>query len=143
MDIKIEQLKKNLPKECCSFCKHLTLEGPNENYEYNIKCIMSNSLPIFKDSCNYFETEHSNLKSSDLDDLYNNFLESCIKINYKEYLNSTHWQLFKDYVIKQIENECCICGCNTDLNVVHLNKNLGREALEDVTLVCNSCISKS
>jgi hypothetical protein len=37
MDNKINELKKNLPKESCSFCTHLSLDGPDENLKYNVK----------------------------------------------------------------------------------------------------------
>ena len=35
MDNKINELKKNLPKESCSFCRHLSLDGPDENLRQN------------------------------------------------------------------------------------------------------------
>ena len=37
MDNNINELKKNLPKESCSFCTHLSLDGPDENFKYNEK----------------------------------------------------------------------------------------------------------
>ena len=42
MDNKINELKKNLPKESCSFCTHLSLDGPDENLKYNV--IIANTL---------------------------------------------------------------------------------------------------
>lgn len=36
MNIKINELKKNLPKESYSFCTHLSLDDPDENFKYNV-----------------------------------------------------------------------------------------------------------
>ena len=142
MNNKIEELKENLPKECCSFCSHLSLEGPNDNYKYNIKCIMLDSLPKSNKYCDYFQPEHSNLTSNDLDDLYSEFLEACVRVNYKDYLNSIHWQIFKDYALNQSNNTCSICGCSNDIQVQHTNKNFGRENLDDVIVACSECVNK-
>ena len=66
----IKELKENLPRECCSFCTHLTLEGSIDDSKYDIKCVLFNSLPKVDRSCTYFEPEYSSLKSDDLDNLY-------------------------------------------------------------------------
>ena len=39
MNNEVKKLEANLPRNCCS-CTHLSFEGPNENYTYDIKCIM-------------------------------------------------------------------------------------------------------
>lgn len=142
MSNKIEELKENLPKECCSFCTHLSLEGPDKDYKYNIKCIMLDSLPKSNKYCDYFQPEYSSLTSDDLDNLYTEFLEACLRINYKDYLNSIHWQIFKDYALSQNNHTCSICGCKDNIDVHHSNKNRGRETLNDVIIACNKCISK-
>lgn len=142
MDNKIEKLKESLPRECCSICAHLSLEGPNDDYKYNIKCIISNDAPNSDSYCEYFKPEHSDITSTDIDSLYNNFLQACVQANYKEYLNSAHFKIFKNHVLTENLNSCSICGHDNDLEVYHINKNLGRETLNDVTVVCNKCINK-
>ena len=142
MNTKIEELKENLPKECCSFCTHLSLEGPTDDFEYNIKCVLLDALPTTNKCCNFFEPERCDLTVTNLDELYFDFLETCIKVKFEDYLNSTHWKLFKNYALEQSNHTCDICGNHEDLDVIHANKNLGRETLEDVMVVCNRCISK-
>ena len=85
MDNKINELKKNLPRESCSFCRHLSLDGPDENLKYNVKCIIFNTLPKCNNNCEYFEAEYSKLNSYDLDKFYIKFLDSCLKSSYYEY----------------------------------------------------------
>ena len=70
MDNKINELKRNLPKESCSFCTHLSLEGPDENFKYNIKCVIFDKQPKCDTNCEYFESEYSRLNYYDLDNLY-------------------------------------------------------------------------
>lgn len=140
MDNKINELKKNLPKESCSFCTHLSLDGPDENFKYNVKCIIFDSLPKCKDNCEYFESEYSGLNTYDLDDLYIKFLDYCLRVPYYEYKKSIHWKLFKDYALNSLGNKCCKCGHEENLDVVHINKNLGRETLNDVEIMCSNCI---
>lgn len=137
----IEELKENLPKECCSFCTHLSLEGPNDDSTYNIKCIIFDSLPKSNSSCEYFKAENSDLKCEDLDDLYIDFLEACIKADYKEYLNSIHFKLFKNYALSK-NNKCYFCDYTENLDIHHINKNLGRERLSDISVVCPNCKPK-
>ena len=33
MNIKMKELEESLPKESCSFCSHLSLEGPNQDLQ--------------------------------------------------------------------------------------------------------------
>ena len=47
MDNKINELKKNLPKESCSFCTHLSLDGPDENLKYNVKCVIFDRRVVY------------------------------------------------------------------------------------------------
>ena len=51
-----------------------------------------------------------------------------------------HWILFKDFALNSLGNKCCKCGNEENLDVVHINKNLGRETLNDVAVMCSSCI---
>lgn len=137
---KINELERKLPKECCSFCAHLCLDGPDENYRYDIKCIIFNCSPNINEDCKFFQPEYTNLNNHDLDDMYINFLEACIRISYNDYLKSLHWQLFRDFALKEYNFRCCVCGSYDDVNVYHINKNLGRETLDDIQVVCKECI---
>ena len=49
MNKEMNKLEDSLPRNCCEFCTHLSLDGPNKNYTYDIKCITSFkvSLPKF------------------------------------------------------------------------------------------------
>ena len=143
MDNKINELKRNLPKESCSFCTHLSLEGPDENFKYNIKCVIFDKQPKCDTNCEYFESEYSRLNYYDLDNLYIKFLDACLRAPFSEYKKSIHWQLFKIYALNNLGNKCCVCGDNKDLDVVHVTKNLGREELEDVVVICPNCVYNS
>lgn len=142
MKNKINELERNLPKECCSFCNHLSLDGPDENYKYDIKCIIFNCTPNLQENCQFFEPEYTNLNNYDLDDMYINFLDACLRVSYKDYLKSLHWQLFKEFALREYHCSCSICGSYNDVDVYHINKNFGRETLNDVKVVCKECICK-
>ena len=68
-------LEDKLPKNCCTFCSHLSLEGPDENFRYYIKCIIKNSIPKPSDCCEFFSQEHTHLTTCNLDYLYLDFLD--------------------------------------------------------------------
>lgn len=106
MDNKSKLLEESLPRNCCTFCSHLSLEGPDENYRYYIKCIVNNCIPNPRDYCKYFDQENTNLKTSDLDNLYLDFLETCLRVKYEDYLKSLHWQVFKEKMLEK-HNYCC------------------------------------
>ncbi|MGL5346524.1 MAG: hypothetical protein ACRDA3_04180 [Peptostreptococcaceae bacterium] len=136
------ELKESLPKQCCSFCTHLSLDGPNDDYKYNIKCIIFNSIPKIQGQCEYFEPEHTDLNTLDLDDMYICFLDTCLRVSYEDYLKSIHWKLFKETALDHFKNSCSICSSNENLNVYHINPALGRESFEDVCVLCSNCASK-
>lgn len=136
-----EILEDKLPKNCCTFCSHLNLEGPDENFRYYIKCVLNNKIPNPTDCCDFFEQEHTTLTTYDLDCLYLDFLETCLRIRYEDYLNSLHWQLFKENTLKKHNYTCSICNCTDDVDVYHINKKLGRETDEDVVVLCSKCAS--
>lgn len=140
MSNKIKELKDNLPKNCCSFCNHLTLEGPNENYTYKITCVLFSNDTKPDSCCEYFEPEHTNLNTSDLDNLYIDFLETCLRVDYKDYLNSIYWKIFSEKVLNLNNYKCSICGSEKNIDVYHINKNLGRETLNDVIVMCHDCL---
>ena len=79
MNKKIKEIEDKLPKDCCSLCSHLTLDGPDEFFKYEIKCVLKDCTPNPQDYCEYFEADHNDLTTSDLDNLYLNFLESCLR----------------------------------------------------------------
>lgn len=134
-------LEDTLPKNCCTFCSHLTLDGPDENFRYHIKCVISNKIPRFTNCCKFFDQEHTNLTTCDLDDLYLDFLETSLRIKYEDYLKSLHWQLFKTNTLKKCNYTCSICNSTDNVDVYHVNKKLGRETDEDVVVLCSKCLS--
>ncbi len=142
MNIKMKELEESLPKESCSFCSHLSLEGPNQDYKYNIRCVLFDNIPHGKNACEYFSPEYTNLNSRELNNLYNTFLEACIKSKYEDYLNSTHWKLFREKTLDRYDYKCSICSSKENVDVLHLNKNLGRETFDDVIVICENCIKK-
>ena len=127
-------LEDKLPKNCCTFCSHLSLEGPDENFRYYIKCIIKNSIPKPSDCCEFFCQEHTHL--------YLDFLETCLRIKYEDYLDSLYWQLFRENILKKHNYSCSMCNSCEDVNVYHLNKLLGREKDEDVIVLCSKCYPK-
>ena len=137
----IFEIEKNLPKECCSFCTHLSLLGPDENYNYEIKCILLDDSPRDASKCIHFYPEHTLKDSISIDSLYLDFLDSCFRIPYEEYLKTIHWQLFKNYVLDIANNKCSVCGTSNNVDVRHINRKLGRETLDDVCVICSSCLS--
>lgn len=137
-----ELLETTLPKNCCTYCSHLSLDGPDENYRYSIKCVINDSIPQPSDYCKYFNQEHTNLNTYDLDNLYLDFLETSIRVKYEDYLNSLHWKIFKEYILNKNEHCCSICKSNNKVDVYHINKKLGRETEEDVVVLCPLCYSK-
>ena len=142
MNNEIKNLESILPRNCCAFCTHLSFEGPTENYNYNIKCIILDKEPNPKDYCEYFEPENTKLNTCDLDNLYISFLETCLRISYSDYLNSIYWKLFKERVLSEHNYKCSICGSDKNVDVHHLKKNLGRETINDVIVMCNECLSR-
>ena len=70
MNKEMNKLEDSLPRNCCEFCTHLSLDGPNKNYTYDIKCIMLDKEPNLDEDCEYFEPENSKLNTYDLDNLY-------------------------------------------------------------------------
>ncbi|MGL5712672.1 MAG: hypothetical protein ACRCX2_06610 [Paraclostridium sp.] len=143
MNTKIKEIEEQLPRNCCSFCKHLSLQGPDENFRYEIKCIMLDDTPIPGNACNCFDPEYTHLNNIDLDTMYINFLETALRIDYSDYLDSMHWQLFKEKALTYYGNKCCICNSEENLDVYHKIKNLGREDFNDVKVLCFDCNSKN
>ena len=132
-------LEETLPRNCCTFCSHLTLEGPDENFRYYIKCVLNNNIPDPTDCCNFFNQEYTNLTTHDLDYLYLDFLETSLRIKYEDYINSLYWKLFKENTLKKYNNTCSVCNCVDNIDVYHINKKLGRETDDDVVILCNKC----
>jgi hypothetical protein len=64
-------------------------------------------------------------------------------MNYKQYLNSTHWQKIKTTVYKK-RRKCQICGKSFNLNIHHITyERLGKELLSDLVVLCQSCHYKA
>ena len=135
-------IEEMLPKNCCTFCSHLSLEGPDENFRYYIKCIIKNNIPNPTDCCEFFNQEYTNLTTCDLDYLYLDFLETSLRIPYEDYLNSIYWKLFKNNTLKKHNYRCSLCQSPQNIDVYHINKKLGRETDEDVIVLCSQCFTK-
>ncbi|MGL5330541.1 MAG: hypothetical protein ACRDD7_14815 [Peptostreptococcaceae bacterium] len=142
MDNKIKKLEESLPRNCCSFCTHLSLEGPREDYTYDITCVMFDDKPKPCNCCEYFKPEHTKLSTNDLDNMYIDFLETCLRIDFEDYLNSIHWKIFKDKALRSFDYKCSICGSSYNVNVHHIRKNLGRETLNDILVICDECFPR-
>lgn len=140
MNIKMKELEESLPRESCSFCSHLSLEGPSNDYKYNIKCVLFDTLPKGKKACEYYCPEYNDLNPRKLNTLYSTFLEACIKSKYEDYLQTTHWKLFKEKTLDIYDYKCSICSSKQNVDVLHLNKNLGRETFDDVIVICENCL---
>ncbi len=143
MNNKSNSLEDTLPKNCCTFCSHLSLEGPDQDFKYHINCIVKNIIPNPNDCCEFFDKESTQLTVSDFDNLYLDFLETSLRISYKDYLNSIYWKLFKEQTLKRHNYRCCICDSNKDVDVYHLNDKLGRETSEDIIVLCTKCVAKN
>lgn len=81
------------------------------------------------------------------DRIYKDFIELSKKDNrkveYKEYLNGDHWKDIRLKALDRAGNRCQLC-CNTDNLNVHHNtyKNIGREDLKDLVVLCRECHAK-
>ena len=142
MNSKIKEIEDKLPRDCCSLCCHLTLEGPDEFFKYEIKCVINDTTPNPRDCCEHFKAEHCDLNTSDLDNLYLSFLEACIKVKYEDYLNSIYWKLFREQILYKNYYRCSICHSNENVEVYHLNKKFGHETEDDIILLCSKCLKK-
>lgn len=61
------------------------------------------------------------------------------KLEYKEYLNSSHWRAFRKKIYSN-RKRCQRCTGNKNLNIHHVTyKNLGNESEDDVLVLCNTC----
>ncbi|MFI3210300.1 MAG: hypothetical protein R3Y64_04540 [Peptostreptococcaceae bacterium] len=138
----MNDLEKLLPSENCSICSHLYLDGPTKDFTYEIKCVFNDSFPNKEFYCELFKLEKSNLTASNINGLYIELLENCLRISLEEYKKTIHWILFENYIFDTVENKCVECGSEEDLEVVHVNKTFGRERIEDVKIVCKKCIKK-
>lgn len=62
------------------------------------------------------------------------------KRKYYEYLNSHQWKQKRKIALQFYGNNCCLCGSKHSIQVHHRNyKNLFKESMEDLILLCESC----
>ena len=61
--------------------------------------------------------------------------------NYKEYLQTHHWQKIRKIKLAEAEYRCQFCNASKcQLNVHHRTyKNLGHEKLNDLVVLCRTC----
>ncbi|GEQ22102.1 hypothetical protein CBU02nite_26080 [Clostridium butyricum] len=62
-----------------------------------------------------------------------------IAYTYDEYLQSSHWNDFRESYLKCYGSECQLCG-NKGKNLHHISySNLGNESFDDVIFLCEEC----
>lgn len=65
------------------------------------------------------------------------------KLEYKEYLESDHWQDIRSKALERADNKCQLCSSKINLNVHHNTyKNRGNENLTDLVVLCRECHAK-
>lgn len=75
------------------------------------------------------------------DDIYQQCLQQLKTMDYKEYIQTEHWQHFRSEALKHFNTTCQLCGAtNERLDVHHKTYiNRGRETFNDVILLCRHC----
>lgn len=62
------------------------------------------------------------------------------KVDYHEYMKSAAWQRKRRKMFSKFGEFCQICRSSNDLQIHHKTyKNLGREPLEDLQILCKAC----
>lgn len=69
------------------------------------------------------------------------FVEGRLSVlQYDQYLDSRHWQRFREIALDHYGFKCAVCGTKDDLEVHHRSyARRGRERLADVTVLCGKC----
>jgi 5-methylcytosine-specific restriction endonuclease McrA len=61
-------------------------------------------------------------------------------VDYRTYLESDAWMVFRESVIEAFGGQCADCGQHLPLQVHHLHYNtLGWEVIDDVAPLCREC----
>ena len=61
-------------------------------------------------------------------------------MNYKEYLQTEHWQTMRRLALGFAQHKCQICNNDNNLNVHHRTyERQGNERLSDLTVLCEDC----
>ena len=85
--------------------------------------------------------------------IYLDFVEQAIiikafvkdyKENYKQYLETSHWQDVRKDKLKEAKYRCQLCGnTNTELHVHHNTyERIGNEEMSDLIVLCEDCHKK-
>ena len=62
------------------------------------------------------------------------------KEEYKQYLNSPHWQKIRQAVFKEYGHRCDHCGSSKNLHIHHITyEHLGEEEISDLVPLCEDC----
>jgi hypothetical protein len=65
------------------------------------------------------------------------------KLQYQEYLQSSHWRTMRRKALENAEHSCQLCNSDSALNVHHRTyERLGRERLTDLIVLCRDCHAK-
>lgn len=64
--------------------------------------------------------------------------------NYKDYLQTKHWQNKRSQFKKEFNYECVMCGSTKNgLHIHHMTyQNIGKEKLDDLCYLCSDCHTK-
>lgn len=65
------------------------------------------------------------------------------KLQYQEYLKSSHWRTMRRKALENAEHSCQLCNSDSELNVHHRTYDrIGHERLTDVIVLCRDCHAK-
>lgn len=83
------------------------------------------------------EPERGGMDGSSRDDAR---CDSMRQMPYKDYLQTSFWQLIREWIIEKRGAKCQICNSTENINVHHRSyENLGDEREEDLVVLCQSC----
>lgn len=87
-------------------------------------------------------------KTIDLNSIENNIIIKAFikdyKKNYKQYLETNHWQNVRENKLKESNYKCQLCSKkDIELHVHHNTyENIGNEEMNDLIVLCKDCHSK-
>lgn len=126
--------------ECLRFLQHQYQDINNKinklnewidnfnRYVYSI--LKNNGLNYSK----YFKTD-----KQEVENLYLQLIQRLKKLEYDEYLQTTHWRNFREQAILFYQ-KCKLCNTQEKLCVHHsCYENIGKETFNDVVVLCESC----
>ena len=66
------------------------------------------------------------------------------KRNYRQYLETNHWQRMRNMKLKEVGYKCQLCGKVDEILHVHHNtyERIGNEDMNDLIVLCKHCHMK-